>query len=55
MNECARKIKAKFPESQSFTVFVRCRKTYVLNKITNFVTMVIINITMVTISLCEHN
>ena len=33
INECARKIKAKIPESQSFRVFfVRFRRTYVLNK-----------------------
>ena len=33
INECARKVKVKIPESQfqSFTVFfVRCRRTYVL-------------------------
>ena len=33
INECARKKKAKIPEFQSFRVFfVRCRRTYVLNK-----------------------
>ena len=38
MNECARKEKAKIPESPTFLVsqfhsfFVRCRKTYVLHK-----------------------
>ena len=38
INECARKIKAKIPEFHSFRVsqfqsfFVRCRRTYVLNK-----------------------
>ena len=35
INECARKIKDKIPESHSFRVFfVRCRRTYVLKNLT---------------------
>ena len=46
INDCARKIKAKIPESQSFYSFrvsdflVRCRRTYVLNNVT---TTILIN------------
>ena len=36
INECVKKIKAKIPESHSFTIlvffFVRCRRTYVVIK-----------------------